>query len=147
MPSSSARLAWAWLPTLLLALPFLTACTRPRPPATAIPIPVSARSDSAMQLDEPKRGETLRSPAMLVGTARLESGQILVGQVLGKVDGEMRWRGNAALDVDASGRFNGLVPYTLDASGPGLIELLVTDAPSGSVIARLQVPVELAASP
>ena len=67
--------------------------------------------------------------------------------MLARVDGELRWRGNAALDVDANGRFNGRVPYTLETAGPGSVELLVTDAPSGSVIARLQVPVELAATP
>ena len=43
-----------------------------------------------MQLDEPERGDRLRSPVTLVGTARLEPGQILVGQVLARVDGELR---------------------------------------------------------
>jgi hypothetical protein len=124
------------------------ACTRARPtvvPPTALP--AEAAQSAQLSLDSPQPGSRLGAPIILAGQALLEPGQMLVGQVSSRDGGQLRWRGNARIEPDSTGRFEGEVGYTLAEAAAGQVELMVIDAASGTVIDRRAIEVQLDAAP
>lgn len=127
---------------------FVAACTRARPSVEApTALPAEAALSASLRLDAPLPGSLLVSPVRLAGQAALEPGQMLVGQVSIREGGLLRWRGNARLEPDSEGRFEGAVGYTLAEATAGQVELMVIDAASGTVIDRQAIEVQLEAAP
>jgi hypothetical protein len=138
------------LPLLSCCTLVLWGCTRqsagepPLDPAFALPTDVP----SPLGIERPAEGDRLESPFLVRGTAPTGQDLTVAVQVKSRADdGEWRWLGNQALDVDEEGRFEGEVAYSLEASAPGAVELMIIDQESGSVLETSEVGVELDPSP
>ena len=128
----------------------LSGCSRqsddspPLDPAFALPTP----EPLAARISNPSEGDSLVSPFVVSGRAPDGQGNTVAVQVKSLTpEGEWRWIGNLALDVDEGGRFEGEVSYSLADAAPGALELLVIDQESGTVLETTEVSVELGPSP
>lgn len=140
---------------LVLALT-AAGCTRARPsPSPVVPgaasapltAPVAAPT-AAVALVAPAAGNTLTSPVAVVASADLAAGRTLAAQVYSRAaDGGLTWRGNGRMTGDGSGRFTGAVTYTLPASSPGVLELVVVDTADNHVVQRHSTEIVLSPAP
>ena len=135
-----------YLSVLLIVL-LAAACTRSRSPSTApdaaSPVPGVGATSSDLSISRPAVNSPVRSPLVIEGTVRHPDGHTLAAVVYRReADGALGWCGNGPLAVDGE-RFSGTVPYSLEADAPGVVEVVVIDPVSGTVIDRRSVPVEL----
>jgi hypothetical protein len=135
---------------LILAALAAAGCTRPHAafvPADS-PAGTATAGPAAVVIEQPAPGVKVSSPVTLAGAVRRPPGYTVAAQVLCcRTDPTLAWRGNAPLVVAPDGRFTGSVPYTLAADGDGVVEVMVVEPASGTVVERGSVAVTLAASP
>jgi len=135
---------------------FAAACTRPRAVPTP-PMPPGALGAgptvavaSEIRIEAPQAGQAVSSPVGVAGrVAGLAPGRQVAAQVrAADAGGGLRWLGNSLMQVDAgSGTFSGRVDYALEAPGAGLVEVMVIDPATGTVLDRQTIAVTLDAEP
>jgi len=156
MPTATRALCAVAL--LLLA----AGCVRSRHPElsrladapTPIPLPPAVSSGEqdagiGLVIAEPAAGTHVRSPIRLSGRLGSTSGRVAVVQVLSiDADGRETRRGNAMLQPEgADGGYAADLAYTLDAPGPGVVEVVLVEPETGTVTERARVEVVLDAAP
>lgn len=134
----------------IIAALTLAACTRssdeatPDDPAFAPASHTGPVAEVGIALEQPADGASVGSPVVVSGVAQVDPGRTMAAQVRSReADGSWRWLGNGALALEADGRFEGEVAYSLAGAAAGVLEVLVVDPASGTVLQRTEVEVDL----
>jgi hypothetical protein len=133
---------------LLVASLLAAACTRSRPqPDLGLAAPAES-ADGRIEVTQPDAAAAVPSPVQIAGRlapAGDEGDQLAALIRSRQPGGELRWRGNGPLQLEADGSFSGVVTYTLesDVSMPGVVEVLLFDPANGTTRERAQVEVTL----
>lgn len=152
-PAAAARAAAAVAVALLAA-----GCVRSRHPELRVASPTDAppAATAAAPEDglgpviaEPVDGAAATSPIRVAGHLGDTTGRVAVVQVLSlDADGQETRRGNALLAPSGEGgAYAADVPYTLDAAGRGIVEVVLVEPESGTVTERARVAVVLEPAP
>lgn len=155
-PEAAAARAAAAVALALIAV----GCVRSRHPelsgasptqAPPVPSTETAPLDEGIGsvVDEPADGARVTSPIRVAGRLGETTGRVAVAQILSvDGDGQETRRGNALLAPSgADGAYAADVAYTLDAAGPGIVEVVLVEPETGTVMERARVPVVLEAAP
>jgi len=152
--SRTSPVAWgAWLSGALLLAIVASGCTRSLRGTDEDGDAVSDGGASALtseliEIEVPEADARVASPAEVAGSVELASGQLAVAQVLRDAEGASAVRlANLSLDVQADGSFEASLPFELDETDRGRIEVVIVDAASGTIVDRASSPVELMAAP
>jgi hypothetical protein len=127
----------------------IAGCTRSRTARDAA-APVASPSPTAtpsLVITRPEAGTAVGAPLTVAGELTAAGERTLAAVVyLREADGALQWRGNGPLTLRGA-TFTGTVSYTLDAAAPGVIEVMVIDPVTGTVLDRRSVSVELKPAP